>query len=332
MGSIMSKKTSVFLIVILLSLVSCIATETPSESKEVRTVRYVNFKVYDPVYVAIEKGFFEKHGIQVKIIGDVLGGPNAIQAVSAGSAEAGLSSIPAIVNANAAGLPIQGVVDIQTTLEGQSLQNWYVREDYPLTDLADVYDMEPKPTYAVNIWRSSFHYTSLLAFDQMGIPEDCVNWVLLSFSDQIPSLVNGEADIIGLIEPYQTYLEDEYPDDIRMLFNDYDDVYGSRHVSLIFVNRIWAREKPDEAKAFAHGLVDAIRWIEANQDEAQGIISKYTGIPAASVSDYHFTPNGQVRMDDINAWIDWLKSKDEIPDWIDSDQVATNQYVNTFEE
>jgi ABC-type nitrate/sulfonate/bicarbonate transport system substrate-binding protein len=290
-------------------------------------VRYINFRVYDPVYVGIDKGFYEGAGITVEIVGDAIAGPNAIQAVAGGSAEAGLSSIPALTLANAQGLPIQGVVDVQTTMDSQALQKWYVSADSPLRSLEDVLTADEPPVYCVNIWRSSFHTTSLMAFDQREIPEEAVVWKLLSFANQINALTQGECDIIGLIPPYQAYLEQEFGSTVRVLFNDYDDVYGAKHVSLIFVNRIWARENPDTAERFVKGTADAINWIEENQNEARAIVSKYTEIPIEAVLDYHFTDNGCVIPADIEFWHDYLlKRGDMTADWVLVEDVGTDRY------
>lgn len=286
-------------------------------------VRYVNFHVYDPVYVAIDKGFFADRGVDVQVVGDVLAGPTAIQAVASGSAEAGLSSVPALVNANAAGLPVQGIADIQTTLAGQPLQRWYVRKDSPIRTLSDV----AGHTYAVNLWKSSFHYTSLRALQDAGVDSSSVTFQLLSFPDQINALLAGEVDIIGLIPPYQGYLLAEHGDEVRELWNDYD-YYGSKHVSLIFVNRLWAQYNPQTAAAFALSVSDAIEWIEEHQEEAAQIIAKYTGIDSAAVGEYHFTPGGEVRPADVDYWLSWMKEKGEITaDWLTPSDVATNAYL-----
>lgn len=283
---------------------------------QVPTVRYVNFKVYDPIYVALDKGFFEKRGVKVEIVGDVLAGPTAIQAVASGQADAGLSSVPALINANAAGLPVQGVADIQTTMEGQALQRWYVRKDSPIHSLADVVGK----TYAVNLWKSSFHYTSLMALQKAGIDEKAVNFTLLSFADQIPALINGEIDVAGLIPPYQGYLEQQYGDQVRELWNDYD-LYGQKHVSLIFVNRVWAEYNPLAAERFTLGIADAIDWIEANQEEAAAIIAKHTGIDALGA--YHFTEHGKINQADVSFWLDYLRSRvDVTADWLTAEMVA----------
>lgn len=297
----------------------------PIQETEIPKVEYVNFKVYDPVYIALENGYFADHGVDVEIIGDVLGGPTAIQAVSAGSANAGLSSIPALINANVAGLPVQGIVDVQTTFENQPLQRWYVRADSDIQTVADL----PGHVYAVNLWRSSFHYTSLMMLQKEGIDPESIEFRLLSFADQIPALLAGEVDVIGLIPPYQGYLAQTVTEqgiEVRELWND-AQLYGSRHVSLIFVNRIWAENNPATAKKFVAGIQDAIAFAEANPDEAAAIVGKYTGIDPVAVGAYHFTAEGEVHVDDVQFWIDWLQANGEIDaEWLDAESVATNRY------
>lgn len=300
-----------------------VSSETASGDKPLPVVRYVNFRVVDPVYIAIDKGFFVRRGVEVQIVGDVLAGPTAIQAVAAGSAEAGLTSVPALINANAAGLPVQGVADIQTTLAGQPLQRWYVAADSPYRTLADVAGAR----YAVNLWKSSFHYTSLRAMRDAGVDPAAVTFQLLSFPDQITALIGGEVDVIGLIPPYQGYLEAMHGGEVRELWNDYA-YYGSKHVSLIFVNRVWAQHNPQTARAFALGIADAVEWIEANQQEAAAIVGSYTGIDPAHVGDYHFTPRAQVRLEDVAWWLDWMGETGEIEaHWLTPEDVATNSYL-----
>ena len=320
-----------FAILLALALTGCTGTSLDSVSSdsvsgdEKPVVRYLNFQIYDPVYVAIEKGFFAQRGVNVVLSGDVLAGPTAIQAVASGSAEAGLSSVPALINANAAGLPVQGIADIQTTLDGQPLQRWYVRQDSPYQSLSDL----AGATYAVNLWKSSFHYTALRALADAGVDPASVTFQLLSFPDQVTALMQGEVDVVGLIPPWQGYLEALHGAQVRELWNDYD-YYGSKHVSLIFVNRVWAQHNPDAARAFALGIADAVEWIEDNEAEAAQIVGSYTGIDPAHVGEYHFTPGAEVRMADIDYWLAWMKETGEIgADWLQASDIATNSYVST---
>jgi len=308
-------KRILFVLLLVVLLAGCTAKE------EMPVVRYVNFKVYDPVYVAIDQGFFEQHGIKVEIIGDSLGGPTAIQAVASGAAEAGLSSLMAIINANAAGLPIVGTTDIQSAIGDQPLEIYFVRAD---SDIHSIKDLKGK-TFAVNLWNSSFHYTALMALEQNHVKEDDVNFVLLPFDQQAVALAEGQVDVIGLMEPYAAKAMATYSD-FRVLFTALD-VFGEKQFCTHFVNRIWARENPDEAKAFVAGIVDAIDWIENNQELAKPIIAKYTGIEAEYVPVYHFQPGGIVVDEDVQYWLDYMIRRGDVKvDWLKASDIANNNY------
>lgn len=312
-------------LVLVLVLVGCAAQPGPAtetETAPVSTVRYVNFKVYDPVYVALDQGFFEQRGIRVDIIGDVLGGPTAIQAVAGGSADAGLSSLPALINANHSGLPVLGVSDIQSALDNQPLEEFYV---LATSDIHTVADLRGK-TVAVNLWRSSFHYTILIALEQAGIAEDDVEFVLLPFENQPAALERGQVALIGLMEPYASQTRLTYGDRVRRLFTALD-VFGERQFTTHFVNREWAERNPDTARAFVGGVTDAIAWIEANPDAARPIIARYTGIDEQFIPDYHFQPNGRVVMDDVQFWLDVMRQRGDVEnDTLTPKMIATNRY------
>lgn len=207
-------------------------------------------------------------------------------------------------------------------MDGQPLQKWFVQEDSPYEKLSD---LEEGTVYGINIFRSSFHYTSLLGLEDVGIPEDDIEFVLLSFSDQIPALMEGAIEVAGLIPPYHGYLRDQCGDGCRELWNDFD-LYGERHVSLIFLNRVWAEENPDVAKAYVAALVDGINFWEENQDAAGAILSKYTQVPAEAIGDYHYTENGEVYTESVEAWLDWLIERGDAADWVVPADVATNAF------
>jgi ABC-type nitrate/sulfonate/bicarbonate transport system substrate-binding protein len=138
--------------------------------------------------------------------------------------------------------------------------------------------------------------------------------------------MNGSVDVAGLMEPYANYLRTQ--GGYRVLF-DANDIFGTKQFTLHFVNSIWARENPKAATAFVSGIVESINWIEANQDEAKKIISKYTGVDEKYVPVYHFQKNGVVIMDDVSFWMDFMKSIGDLnADWLKPEDIATNVYNN----
>jgi NitT/TauT family transport system substrate-binding protein len=290
-------------------------------AKDDGVVKYVEFKVYDPVYIALEMKMFDKYGVKVELQGTILGGPTAIQAVSSGQYNAGLASYPALINANLAGLPVIGVVDIQSAVEGQPLEEYFVRGD---SDIKTVDDLKGK-SFAVNLWRSSFHYTALMELKAKGIDPKEVNFQLLSFANQIPAITENKIDVVGLMEPYATSLKRQ--GNYRVLFNA-NDVFGNKQFCPIFVNRIWAENNPEKVTGFVSGIVDAINWIENNQDAAKVIIAKYTGMKPEDVPAYHFQKNGAVIEKDIQFWIDSMVEMGDIKPVVpvNKNDIGTNRY------
>jgi ABC-type nitrate/sulfonate/bicarbonate transport system substrate-binding protein len=288
--------------------------------------RYINFQVYDSVYVGLDNGYFAKRGLNVQIVGDVLGGPNAVQAVAGGSAEGGLAAIPALANARAAGLDVVGVSDLQSTLPNQPLERYYVRANSPLHTIEDLAHQSAKPKFAINNLKASFHYTALMAFGQHGVAENAVDFVLLPFDQQQNALLNGSVDVVGLLPPYDGALEATAAGQVRQLF-DANDVFGSsEQFTLQFLNGPWARAHPDQAKAFVAGVVESVDWIETHQGAAAAIVANHTGMDAKYIGNYHYQPHAQVDDTAITFWVDYLVGRGDLKQRLSPADVATNQY------
>lgn len=282
-------------------------------------IKYVGLKVYDPVYIAMDNGFFEDNGIEVEIVDTVAGGATAVQMVASGDVNGGLLSNMALCNARSAGLPVVGVADIQSAFDEHPLEEFYVRKD---SGIKAVEDLKGKKI-AINLVKSSFHYTWLMALADAGMSEDDVQFVNLSFDQQQGALERGDVDAIGLMAPYAPMARES--DELELLF-DATDIFGERQFCEIFVNSVWAEEHEDEVKRFVAGIAKAAEWTGEHQEEAKEIISKYTGVDVQYIDDYQFQPNAMVDMDDAQYWLDYMKEHEGVADWVEVEDVATNKY------
>lgn len=313
----MKKTLSIILTVtIILTLTFCFAG---CGNTEQGTMKYVGLKVYDPVYVAYEKGFFEEEGLKLEIVDTVAGGATAVQMVSSGDVQGALLSTMALINAVGAGMPVIGVTDIQSAFEAAPLEEFYVRADSGINSVADLKGKK----IAINLVKSSFHYTWLMALENAGISADDVTFVNLSFDQQEAALMRGDVDAIGLMQPYAPKARNNK--ELKMLF-DAVDVFGEKQFSEIFVNSVWAENNVEDAEAFVKGIVKATKWIQENQDEAKQIISKYTGIDASLIDDYVYQENAMVIEEDCSYWIEYMKKVEGTPNWVTVDRVVTNKY------
>lgn len=290
-----------------------------NRQKDVGTFKYVGLKVYDPVYVAKDKCFFAEEGLNVEIVDTVAGGATAVQMVSSGDVQGALLSTMALINARSSGLPVVGVADIQSAFNESPLEEFYVRKD---SGIKSIEDLKGKKI-AINLVKSSFHYTWLMALENAGMKESDVTFVNLSFDQQQAALERGDVDAIGLMQPYTKKARES--EKLTMLF-DATDVFGERQFCEIFINSVWANNNEEQAKKFVAGTVKAIEWIENNQAEAKQIISKYTGIDVEYIDDYKFQPNGMVVEADAAYWLDYMKRVEGAASYLTVGDIVTNKY------
>lgn len=294
-----------------------VQAEPAEPAEEVKSMKYVGLKVYDPVYVALEKGFFD--GIDVELVDTVAGGATAVEMVSSGDVQGCLLSNMALCNAVNAGMPVIAVADIQSAFKEAPLEEFYVRAD---SDIYSIEDLKGKKI-AINLVKSSFHYTWLMELEKAGMTEDDVTFVNLSFAEQKEALLNGTVDAIGLMQPYSGMARND--SECRQLYTAVDS-FGERQFCEILLNSEWAEKNPDTAKAFVAGIAKAADWIKDNQDEAKRIIAKYTGIDAEYIDDYYFQPDAMVNMDDAEYWLEYMQSHEGVSESVTVDDVATNAY------
>lgn len=302
----------------LFGITGCGDTATKKED-DVSVMKYVGLKVYDPVYIAKDKGFFEEEGLKVEIVDTVAGGATAVQMVSSGDVHGALLSTMAIINARSAGLPVVGVADIQSAFTDYPLEEFFVRKD---SGIKTIEDLKGKKI-AINLVKSSFHYTWLMALEMAGMSEDDVLFVNLSFDQQQGALERGEVDAIGLMAPYAPMARES--EDLELLF-DATDIFGERQFCEIFLNSVWAEDNKEDATKFVSGIVKATDWIKDNQDEAKQIISKYTGVDVNYIDDYKFQDNAMVIIDDAQYWLDYMKRVEGAADYLKVDDIVTNKF------
>lgn len=282
-------------------------------------VKYVGLKVYDPVYIAKDKGFFEEEGIDVEIVDVVAGGATATQMVASGNVQAGLLSTMALINAKNSGLSVIGVADIQSAFNESPLEEFFVRKD---SNINSIQDLKGK-TIAINLVKSSFHYTWVLALKNAGMKETDVNFVTIPFSEQESALMSGMVDAIGLMQPYTKSARNN--NELKTLYNAVD-CFGERQFCEIFMNETWANKNVDKATKFVSAIVKACKWVEENQLEAKQIISKYSGVSVENIDDYKFQENAKCVEEDCQYWIDFMIEYEGVSSNIKVSDIVTNKF------
>lgn len=296
-------------------------TEVPT-TVPLTKLSYITVKVYDAAFVAKDLGLFEKNGLDVDIL-FTTGGANAVQAVSAGQINAGQAAVAVLNNANAAGLPVQAVLDMQTIRQTAPIFEMFVRKDSGITSFAQ---LKPGARLAVNNMKAYTYYTYLRAMDKFGFKAADMQFVVLPFPEQVAALLKGDVDVIFMPVPFPQLVRKDFADQISPIENAYD-IAGDHASSYHFVNRVWAENNPELATAFVKSMAEAQTWIMSHQDEARVIISKWTEIPAEVIPDFIYNDNGAIDMQSIKDWQDYQTQLGDITaTWLTPEMVGTNAY------
>lgn len=313
------KLTALMLAIVLIISSLLFAGCNNNKTEETPNLDYIGLKVYDPVYIALEKGFFDETKVNVNLVDLVAGGATAVQMIEAGDADAGLLSYMALVNAVNEGMSVTGITDLQSSFEEAPLEEFFVRADSGIKDITDLKGKK----IAINLVKSSFHYTWLMELEKAGMTEEDVEFVVLSFDQQILALKNKQVDAIGLMSPYSAQAFND-PELTKMY--DATDTFGERQFCDIIASTKYGEENPEALTAFVEGITEAMDWAMDNQEEAKKIMEKYTGIDASLIADYKFQENGAVIMEDVQYWLDYMKAHGNIKDSITAEDIATNAY------
>jgi ABC-type nitrate/sulfonate/bicarbonate transport system substrate-binding protein len=220
--------------------------------------------------VAIEKQFFEKHGLkaELKIFSS---GPEALQAVGAGivqlthtgelthltmkSRGADLVIVARnIVNTGDLGVGVARGIDGPKGLVGKTCAavlggagQWYAHR------YQAVYRLRPGDFKLINL----------------AAPE----W--------LPALARGDIQCVFGWEPWLTQLPDVVPGSKVIHRNGQDDVYVLQNA--VAFNATWARKEPAAARAAMLALIDTMNWVNQNRGEAARIAARAFQVDAGAL-------------------------------------------------
>ena len=216
--------------------------------------------------IAKDKGFYDKHNINVLEL-RAANSPALLQAVSSGSADAGISLGDLAVRAIDKGAPV--------VIAGAVLQKTILRL-YGAKGTATIKDLADKPLTAGAVKGGT---AALLKYQlkQGGVDPAGVQMVSIANSrDRIIAMANGQVAGALLIAPFDTLAE---RDGAVLL-----DVYREPYVQTpLVLNKMWANapETRPTAIALTQALKEAAAFINdpANKDAAIDVLAAYTKTP-----------------------------------------------------
>lgn len=245
-------------------------------------------------WVAIEKGIFDKHGLDVdyKKVENVGTLPPALDTNFDVVFVTPVQAIAAV----AQGIPM-------TEIAGSSLDTTADPNSYVMvkkgSPLKDVKDLEGK-TIGVLTEVGTLHYATLNMLKDAGVDPDSIDIKQVDGPTQLDQLQAGRVDAVETLAPFSQQLEQAGATSLGTPFESLGD-----EISVIWwaSSSDWAKENPDKVDAFQESLTEAAKFIENNDAEARKILQKYTEFPADVVKNFPLPDyDATVRPDDIVKW------------------------------
>lgn len=269
----MNRKLVVSLVVIVLAIMAVFVLEgCPDRSEQIEvSFGYQPFGNNLPIFVALEKGFFEEQGIKVKPV-KIISANDAANAVVNGDI-VGNATVPlnVLLNIEENQPGLMKIFMVKTT----SKDNW---SDYLLVKKgSQISSIEQLKGNKVGGYPGSAQQTLLKLILGRFMAEDEIVTVDMPPGTQLPGLDSGQiAALITYDELAITALENGIADVlVENPIGKYvvDPMYGFPYV----LSTRFIAEHPEAASKVRDAMYKAVDFIKTNDSEAREIMSKWVG-------------------------------------------------------
>lgn len=271
-----------------------------------------------PCWVALEKGLFEKEGVQVKVAGIFKAGPELMSGFSAGDLDMGYVGIAPSTTA-VANKTARVVALAQVNTEGSAL---VIRKEDKIQTVSDLMGK----TVAVPGHATVQDFLFRKALLKFKTPADQVKIMVLKPPEMIGALRTNQIDGFIAWEPFPAKAVTMGLG--RVLISS-REIWKDHPCCALVCDERFFKAKREQAKAMVRAHVKAIDFILRNREEAIQIGIKYTGMDEASVrlamENVNYTPILSVEGE--KEYVDFLNRLKYIK--VDDLESFVNQFMKT---
>lgn len=235
-----------------------------------------------PLYLGMDKGFFEKQNLKIRPQ-LAAGGAAIVPSVMSGDAQIGFSNNVSLFIATSKGLPIklisEGVGISPTSTAGAGSDVGYCEVLVGRkSSIRKPADLEGK-TIAVNTLNNIGDVTIKAALEKHGVDPKRIKFSEIGFPDMLSALDAGRVDAAWECEPF---VSQGIGDGARGVLNNYADTDPKLSVASYFTSAQYLEQNRDVVKRFVTALHQSLEYAAAHPDEARQVTLKYTKIPPAA--------------------------------------------------
>jgi NitT/TauT family transport system substrate-binding protein len=220
-----------------------------------------------PLDVGIQKGFFEKRGIEIKKV-TFQSGNDIILALANNNGDIGyIGWVPAFIAATS-GVDIvtAAASETEATSVSDNWQNVMVKGSSSIRTPADL----AGKTIAVNALKGVAEAVIKGALDKLGVDPNSVKLVPIPFPAMRTALANGQVDAAHMPEPFMTQTLTQ--DGGRIVLAPGPAIMQFLPNGVYVARGSWARDNPALAKNFRLAMNEALTYSQSHPDEIRALL------------------------------------------------------------
>ena len=261
------------------SLSAMLAAFPAAAQQSKANIGYIGAADFTPLFVAKDKGFFQKHGLDATLTRIQIA-PNVGPAVMSGDLQIGMGTAPNLLHAAEGGLPLVAIAGASRMKKENPIAGLVGRTGLSVKTAADLRGKKiasPGLNTMLTELLEKWLYDNKITRDQVTLVE-------VVFPQQHDMLKSGTVDAAITIEPFRSRM---ISDGTGFKIADYVGEVNADIIAVLWMARSdWAGANPEAVRAFRQGYADAIEWCVKNPDESKKILAKYIGFASPVLPDY----------------------------------------------
>lgn len=230
----------------------------------------------EPLYIAIERGFFEEEGIRVEPQ-TAQGGAAIIPGIVSGDLQFGFSNNVSLLLAVERGLPVRILTNGTDGPMPDQEENigFSIVASAEGSDIQDADDLAGK-SVAVNTLRNIGPVLVNKSLEERGVDHEQIEYTEIPFPEMLAAVEQGSVDAVWLVEPFSTLARDQ---GANVLVQPYVEAMPGRSIATYFTSASYAEENPAVVEGFRRALERGTEFAAENPDVARETLLTYTEIP-----------------------------------------------------
>lgn len=317
----------------LLGLTACNASAGANANAKTDTIRYQSYAgSVDPLLLADALGKLD--GLHLKRVGDVTGGPQALQALVSNQTDIGGSAFyGAIAQLASGGAPIKAVFPSYGSNQ-KTNEKLVTLGDSSIKSARDLIGKR----IAVNTLGANNEAFLDTWFEQQGLSpdeQDKITLVPLPPLNTPDALAKGQVD--AAVVSFLGYKQLSADHKVNVVATDIQALGGPYTGGAYTMRTEFIKNNPDATKKLVAGLAAAVKFIETQPKQRvfdvyfpylkkHGYADYIPAIEANFAGSVGLPAKPVIHPEDISRWSDWLKSRGELDGDLDPSDLYTNAY------